>query len=341
MKGSKSTLLQQNVGIIAHGDADGICSAALIKTIYPGALVLFSNAAQLHKVIKDIEKRIITLDILFIVDVAISHKTGKYVLERLKKAKKKYDIFYYDNHILPEFIEDKSLKEYVHKYLSRKSSSSSAIVFQELYESKVEYLRIYHYQALLGAYGAISDYAKDCEFLKAMLDLYDESNTYYQAFLLKQASRIIVDDSLKRAIVDKLSVGILPSEIFEVVEAARMASREVDVAVNFIQTHAKKIGKLGIILECPVASMGHNAYIAATMTDSRIGVAVRRQGGKTYFVLRKRHDEKIHLGLLASKVGSELDCDGGGEEATAGITIEDTAISGVLDLLNKYLNMLS
>ncbi|MCY3413839.1 MAG: hypothetical protein INQ03_19500 [Candidatus Heimdallarchaeota archaeon] len=335
------SFVKKNVGIIAHGDADGLCSAALIKTIYPGALVLFSKASQLHKVMREMERRVITMDILFIVDIAISQKSHQFVLERLSKAKEKYKIYYYDNHILPSQIEDKTLSNYVTKYQSMKNSSSSAVVFRDLYDEKIEYLRIYYYQACLAAYGAIADYAMDCPFLKDMLSLYDASNTYYQAFLLKQASRVIDDDNLKRTIVDKLSVGILPSEIFEVVEAARMASREVSVAVNFIQTHAKRVGKLGIIVECPVASMGHNAYVAATMTQSPVGVAIRRQGGKAFFVLRRLSKESIHLGLLATRVGDELSCDGGGEEATAGITSEDIQINDVLDHLNKYITMLS
>lgn len=337
MQKSETSLIQKNVGIIAHGDADGICAAALVKTIYPGALVMFSKSTQLHKVLKEIDRRINTMDVLFIVDVAISQKSKDYVLERLKKAKEKYTIYYYDNHVLPSSIKDLNLKEYVHKYISDKKSSSSAVVFGELYDMSTINLKIYNYQAMLGAYGAIADYARDCPFLQSMLDLYDESNTYYQAFLLKQASRVIEDDAMKRTIVDKLSVGILPSEIFEVVEAARMASREVSVAINFIQTHAKKFGDLGIIIECPIASMGHNAYVAATMTDSRIGVAIRRQGGNTYFVLRRRQQETIHLGKLATKVAEDLGCDGGGEEATAGITAEDGKIAEILECLNKYI----
>ncbi len=326
-------IIQQNVGIVAHGDADGICSAAILKSLYPGARIMFSTASKLHKVIREIEKSIVTLDILFIVDIAISQRSKKFVLERLKKSKQKYNIIYYDNHVLPPPLTPQKILNYVNKYVSKRGSSSSSIVFQDILGTEYKTLINFRFQALLGAYGAIADYARECKFLRNVLNLYDEANTYYQAFMLKQASRIIDDDNLKRIIVDKLSVGILPSEIAEVTEAAREASREVDVAVNFIKKYAMEINGLGVIIECPVASMGHNAYIAATMTNSRVGVAVRRKGGKAYFVLRKKRDDPINLGMIAMEVSANLGVDGGGEEATAGITADDTMISQILELI--------
>lgn len=327
---------QLNVGIIAHGDADGICSAAIVKSLYPGADVIFTRANQLHKAIKDLEIRIITLDILFILDMAINPKKKEYVLQRLEKASKKYKIYYFDNHTLPKGMEREEISKFMVKFISKRTWSSSAVTFTTLFGDKPENLKNSRYQALLGAYGAISDYAKECPLLLSILELYDESNTYYQAFLLKQASRVIDKDNVKRVIVDKLSVGILPSEIFEVVEAAREASREVDIAVGYIHDHAKKVDQIGVIFECPVASMGHNAYIASTITQSSVGVAIRRSQGNAYFVLRRRHHCKVHLGELANSVADDLDCDGGGEEATAGITAPDSSISKVLERINYY-----
>ena len=332
---------QLNVGIIAHGDADGICSAAIVKSIYPGSDVIFTRANQLHKAIKDLEEKVITLDILFILDLAINPKKKEYVLQRLEKASKKYKIYYFDNHTLPKGMDELEISKFMVKFIAKRNWSTSAVTFATLFGEKPENLKNSRYQALLGAYGAISDYAKECPLLHAILDLYDESNTYYQAFLLKQASRVIDKDNIKRVIVDKLSVGIFPSEIFEVVEAAREASREVDIAVGYIHKHAKKVDQIGVIFECPVASMGHNAYIASTITQSLVGVAIRRAKGKAHFTLRRRHFCKVHLGELANNVANDLDCEGGGEDATAGISAPDTMISKVLERINHYTNLCS
>ncbi len=327
---------QLNVGIIAHGDADGICSAAIVKSLYPGSDVIFTRANQLHKAIKDLEDRVITLDILFILDLAINPKKKEYVLQRLENASKRYKIYYFDNHTLPKGMDESEISKFFVKFITKRNWSTSAVTFRTLFGDKPENLKNNRYQALLGAYGAISDYAKECPLLHSILDLYDESNTYYQAFLLKQASRVIDKDNIKRVIVDKLSVGILPSEIFEVVEAAREASREVDIAVEYIHKHAKKIDLLGVIFECPVASMGHNAYIASTITQTSLGVAIRRTKGKAHFTLRRRQFCRVHLGELATNVANDLDCEGGGEEATAGISAPDTMISQVLERINHY-----
>lgn len=336
-------LIRTNVGIIAHGDADGICSAAIVKSLHPGALILFSRASILHKSIKEIERQAKTLEKLFIVDIALNPNSQNFVLERLKKVKNNIKVIYIDNHLLPWEIENNNndnndILRYVDHYIRKKNWSSSALTFVELYGPNKEDIIGNRRHALLGAYGAIADYAKKCPLLKEITGLWDESSIYYQAFLLKQASRVIQSNNMKRNIADKLSVGILPSEIFEVVEAAREASREVDMAIQFIQQHAQKYGEIGIIFECPIASMGHNAYVTATMTDSKIGVAIRRRSGNAYFVIRKQHDCEIHLGELAAKIANKMECNGGGEEFTAGITVIDEYIVQVLQLLDNHVS---
>lgn len=338
---SQKSFIRANVGIIAHGDADGICSSAIIKTKHPGALILFTKASQLHKTIKDIEKWAKTLDTLYIVDVAINPKASEFVIDRLRKVNSKYRVIFIDNHLLPWEIPQSSVKEvdinqYVSLYLRKEHWSSSALTFSLLYGEDKETIIQNRQAALLGAYGAVADYAKECSYLKKILNIWDETSIYYQAFLLKQASRVIQSNGLKRTITDKLSVGILPSEIGEVVEAARESSREVDRAIQFIKDYAEPYKSLGILFECPVASMGHNAFVTATMTDRTVGVAITRKSGNASFVLRRQHGETIHLGELATKVARDLDCDGGGEEATAGITASDDMIMQVLECLANY-----
>jgi RecJ-like exonuclease len=338
-----STFISSNVGIVAHGDADGICSSAIVKTKYPGALVLYTTASNLHRTIKEIDRWAKTLDTLFIVDVAINPKTQDFVLDRLSKVKGKFEIYFIDNHLLPWEIESADVEKidiqnYVDHYLRREHCSSSAMTFATIYGDGHECITQHRVAALLGAYGAISDYAKDCDLLQEIVNIYDETSIYYQAFMLKQASRVIQSNDLKRTIADKLSAGMLPSEIFEVVEAARESSREVDLAIRFIHENAEKMGNLGILLECPVASMGHNAFVTATTTQSPIGVAINRRNGNANFVLRKQHDQKIHLGELATIVAHSLDIDGGGEESTAGITASDTMIVQVLHQLDLFVS---
>ncbi|MDH5401996.1 MAG: hypothetical protein OEY49_05860 [Candidatus Heimdallarchaeota archaeon] len=337
-----------NIGIIAHGDADGICSAAIIKSKFPGAYVVFSIPSQLHKSIKEIQRILQTIDTLYIVDIAINTKNQHFILERLKKSIKLFKIIYIDNHILPwnvEYMQKEviniDINDYVTTYIQKPEWSSSALTYATLYGDSFQSIIAHRNMALLAGYGAIADYAKKCSLLKLIIDTWDETSIYYQAFLLKQASRLIKSDDLKRSIADKLSVGILPSEMFEVVEAARESSRETDVAVKYIMDNAEKYDNLGVIIECPVGSMGHNAYVSATLTQSPIGVAITRKGGNAVFIIRKQHEVAIHLGELATVVSRELNCDGGGEYSTAGIISDDNMIIPVLDMMNRYLNKIN
>ncbi len=332
-----SPALKTNVAIISHGDADGICSAAIIKSLYPGARIVFSKPSLLHKAMRTVERSMKTIGKLFIVDLAINPQVKDFVLARFQTANEKYPIYYYDNHSLPPDLTIEEVKSVTREYRHSIECSTSSITFEALCGSDFDNPIKNRRQMFLAAYGAIADYAKKCELLKLTLDLWDEASIYYQAFLLKQACRIIESDSLKRTIADKLSVGILPSEIFEVVEAAREASREVDVAIDFIAEHAIRYGQVGVIVECPVASMGHNAFIAATITNSNVGIAIRRTGGNAIFVLRKKHNFPIHLGRIASTIASSLNCDGGGEESAAGITASEELIPQVLEALNAII----
>ncbi|MHA2252878.1 MAG: DHH family phosphoesterase [Candidatus Kariarchaeaceae archaeon] len=317
-----------------------MCAAAIVKSVYHGAEVFFSRAPQLHKDIRELEKYMKQIDVLYILDVALNPKNLQFTLERLKKSKLKSEIYYFDNHIIPEFMDRKDLETHVTKYRNEKFYSTAATTFITLYGNTEEIIVNNRRQALLGAYGSISDYAKNCPFLATVNNIWDESSIQFQAFLLKQASRIIRSDDLKRTIVDKLSVGILPSEIAEVDKAARDASREIDVAIPFIKKNAIKIGDVGVIYECPVASMGHNAYVTATMTNSRIGIAIKKNGEYARLVLRKRKSELIHLGDLASKVGKQLEIDGGGEMANSGLTCPSHLIDEVIQLIDQMLTQL-
>ena len=238
---------------------------------------------------------------------------------------------------MPEYLDIKDFETHVTEYRNVKFSSSAATTFMAMYGDTEEIILKNRRQALLGAYGSISDYAKNCNFLAKVDNIWDESSIQFQAFLLKQASRIIESDNLKRIIVNKLSVGILPSEISEVAKAAQEASREIDVAIPFIKKNAIKIGDVGIIYECPVASMGHNAYVTATMTNSRIGVAIKNNGQNSRLVLRKRKYELFHLGDLASQIGKQMACDGGGEMATAGITCPSDRVDDAIRLIDEKL----
>ncbi|MHA2099617.1 MAG: hypothetical protein ACW99A_13155 [Candidatus Kariarchaeaceae archaeon] len=314
-----------------------MCAAAIVKSVYHGAEIFFSRAPHLHKDIRELEKYMKQIDVLYILDVALNPKNLQFTLERLKKSKLKSDIYYFDNHLIPEYLDIKDLETHVTEYRNVEFSSSAATTFMAMYGNSEEIILNNRRQALLGAYGSISDYTKNCSFLATVNNIWDESSIQFQAFLLKQASRIIRSDDLKRSIVDKLSVGILPSEISEIDKAAREASREIDVAVPFIKKNAIKIGDVGVIYECPIASMGHNAYVTATMTNSRLGIAIKKNGEYSRLVLRKRKQELIHLGDLASRVGMKLECDGGGEMANAGITCPNQMVDEVIQLIDEML----
>lgn len=329
--------LPRYAGVIAHSDADGMAAASVLKMRFPAAQILFSRPSTLHKDIKQLEHQMKRMDELYILDIAINAHVLEFVQDRLRKIKERNKVFFFDHHTLPNHFAVDDLRELVTDVDIRPEWSTSAIAFAYFYGEERKDLIQHRRGALLGAIGALADYARGCPHLLRVLDLYDEAFVHYQAFLLKQASRRIESEKTKRWIIRSLAAGMLPSEITEIRDAAAEASREQEAALNFIEQQAFVHGDIGIVLDCPVASMGHNAHLASTLTDSLLGIAASRVGGMYDLSLRRQARCKADLSLLTKLVVNKMSIVGGGEAARAGFSVPSERFEEFLDIVNENL----
>ncbi|MFW9995110.1 MAG: hypothetical protein ACFFD4_23940 [Candidatus Odinarchaeota archaeon] len=322
------------IGILAHSDGDGLTSAAIIQNRFPAATVYFSNAISLHKDVRFIVKQLgDSPDHLFIVDLAINPRIANKILEILKTLPENCQIHYYDHHDLPDgFIGHFSsqMTDIVHDVNTSASCATLKGIHQLEHPSLTgdcltrEYLINNRTIAWLAAFGGISDHKENSADVRSILDVYDQALLFYQAFSLKNACRKIQNERAKRNIIRALSVGILPSEIDSVREAAIQSAREGMAAIDFIKIHAATFRNITWIWNCPVGSAGMNAFMTATLRNTRVGIACHSNGLNVDMSIRKQHyQEFLNLHKITSKAVQCVGGQGGGSPDETGARIPE------------------
>ncbi|MFX0091786.1 MAG: hypothetical protein ACFFBD_08485, partial [Candidatus Hodarchaeota archaeon] len=72
------------VGILAHGDGDGLSSAAIIKRFFPSAMVYFSKAVSLPRDLRHVIQELgDNPHRIFIVDIAVNPRSSKKLFDTL------------------------------------------------------------------------------------------------------------------------------------------------------------------------------------------------------------------------------------------------------------------
>lgn len=327
--------IEAKIGILAHNDGDGIASAAIIKNRFPAGRVYFTNAINLAHDIKVIVKLLGSNPChIFIVDIAINPKEVQKILNSLLLIPPSCEVHFYDHHQLPANLDMEHFSTLVSdvridistaaacitllgivKIISNKVSTNSDTLSRE---SIIQYRII----SWLAAMGGISDLKEDSLIVKSILDVYDKGMLFYEGYCLKNACRKIHSQSQKRDIITALSAGILPSSIQQVKDAASQAALEGKHAIEYIAKNAVKYKNIALISNYSVGSKGMNAYMAATLTNARVGIAWYTNGKNINMSLRRQHSEKdINLHEVAHKTSNFLGGTGGGSPDEAGATV--------------------
>ncbi|MFX0092942.1 MAG: hypothetical protein ACFFBD_14380, partial [Candidatus Hodarchaeota archaeon] len=254
---------------------------------------------------------------------------------------------YYDHHKFPTNVWDR-FSSTISDISLDVNSSASCVTLRGL--SRIgnltddclsrDFLIKYRTAAWLAAFGAISDHKENTKEVQAILDIYDKALIFYQAFSLKNACRKIQREREKRNIIAALSAGILPSEIHSVREAAHQAALEGKAAIGFINTHAMKYRNVAWILNCPVGSLGMNAYMTATLKNTKIGIACRTNGNKIDMSIRKQHyQEVLDLHKVTAKAAQTVGGTGGGSPDETGANIPEYKLATFLEVINELVSV--
>lgn len=327
--------LESKVGILAHNDGDGIASAAIIKNRFPAATVYFTSAVKLSHDIKTMLKLLGSEPChIFIVDVAINPNEVQRILSNLLLIPPSCKVHFYDHHQLPANMDMEHFSTLVKDVKIDTSTAASCITLlgileiieNKKYTEKTTLTRdsIIQNRTLswLAAMGGISDLKEDSLIVRSILDIFDKGLLFYEGFCLKNACRKIHSQKQKRDIITALSAGILPSSIQQVKDAASQAALEGKHAIEYISKNAVRYHNIALIANYLVGSKGMNAYMAATLMNSRVGIAWYTNGKNINMSFRRQHSENdINLHEIAHKTSKFLGGTGGGSPDEAGASI--------------------
>lgn len=293
--------------IVAHGDCDGVCSAAIALAVNPEAKVFFSHPAGLANDLVGIDRG----DVL-VCDIAISKQSSNELKRELRRLAESNRVTYVDHHPIPEgFVAG---LDGVSFFCGKDDTSSSELIWK-LFEHilPAEMSRV-------AVYGAIADYSDDTQTVKRLLECWDKRELFLESGLLIEAfsgSRRR-DYEFKRRVVQLLSKNQLPSSDEEVLEIA-IRERLIDEEKRkLIAEKTKIIGKVAYVLDFDW-SLGKAATYARAYGGTLIGIAGERRGESIDLSVRSVGD--LDLGKITEAIALELGGTGGGHRRAAGARI--------------------
>lgn len=312
------------VKILAHGDADGICAAALAKARFPEAEVWFTRPVTFSRDLQEVQPG----TALVILDVAISETHKTKIFNRMRELARKDEVLYIDHHPLPPdtLKEDVPATEFAHE----PGASASELTFR-LFAPDInpDLDRV-------ALWGAIADHAEETDLVRDGLSKYDRRTIYMEAGLLSQAlGEAAGDYHYKREVVLKLAQGVPPSEIPEIVDRALKATkREWDVW-EYVKTNVAREGNIAIIRDLPSGSLGKAALYALGVTGADVGICTRVSEDEVDMSLRRRVGAKIDLNTLLRQIAARVGGSGGGHEGAAGASVPLDKFDDFLEAFKK------
>ncbi len=308
--------------ILTHADTDGICSAALLKKVYPQSKVFFTKPVSLLADLKEIKQKEI-----FISDIAINKRDSQKILDLIKR--KNFDITWIDHHPLPaKLSEITNICNFI-----TGDASASELVFR-YFEKQLSPESIW-----LAIYGAIGDYETETEFVKKHILNWDVRALYFEASALVLGIKEYGFDNYnaKREIVNILASGKNPSEIQGLVFSAKKVVKQEFILYDLVKKSVQIFGDLAYVTRIPhFGFRGPSALFAATATKKQLGLCVFTTE-KYIDITMRSPNKKIPLNTLAEKAAEPIGGSGGGHPTAAGARIPIGTLDKFLEKTNELL----
>ncbi|MEM2024757.1 MAG: DHHA1 domain-containing protein [Desulfurococcaceae archaeon] len=313
--------------IFAHGDSDGVSSAALAKAFLEKSgyevSVVFTHPVGL---LGDLREFYRGVGCAFIVDIAVSELHSEEIFKVLADMSSRDEVIYVDHHPL---IEGPSVPKGV-ELVYDTHCSTSELTYKLLRERGLEpeYSRV-------ALYGAIGNYLDETAWVKDEMGRWDKRSIYLEAGILIQGlegSRR--DHDFKRRVVAHLSDNKLPSALKELVERSLKQAAEDESLRVWVKGNATLKGKIGYVIN-PSGSLGKAANYARIYSGAKVGIAIEER--KDVYVMSLRGEAGLDLNQILRKLGKKLGISGGGHPQAAGARVPVGIFYIFLDELNSAL----
>ncbi len=291
--------------IFTHGDSDGICSGAVVKSALPDSMIFFTNPVSLLGDLTGAEEQ---YDCIVICDIAIDEKTALQLKKKLSQMAEKKDIVYIDHHPLPE-------RKYNSAWFHHDTCSSSELAYR-IFEKKLN-----RDMRRVAIYGAIGEFS-ETPLVKKWERCWDTRTLYFYAGTLIQGITYAGRDyDYKRRIVDALSEDVPPPEIEGLLEAAVIASRKEEEIKTLVRESVVKLKNLAYVIDIN-GYMSKAAIYAASYGNALVGVSCEYRHHKhVYDISIRLKDGGVDLNMILRRVALQHGGTGGGHPFAGGARI--------------------
>ena len=328
---AKKSVKTKIVCISHEEDADGICSAALIKQAFGGETILVDYPGMMDAIepLRNDE----TLKDVFICDLGLNKKNElEFVELLLTLRKRKVKVTYIDHHDLDRKIIRKLEQNNV-KVLHDTNECTTVQVYNAFKK------KLNDHAAFVAACAAITDYMEDRPLGSKALQIFDRQFALISATVLTY--NIVGhqnDPDYLLYLVDELSESKYPHEIPNSYEFAQIQVGKLAEIISKVKKSLKVKKNLGYMeIKDSGASGAVNFVLGLSGKD--VGVAYKERVDYGIYAVSVRGSKtcKIHLGKLVYKLSTEFGGSGGGHDKACGASIPKSKINKFINALNMEL----
>lgn len=257
--------------IFTHGDCDGICSGAIVKSALPASEVFFTSPVSLLGELNNLAE---SYESIVICDIAIDEKTCTQLEKKLNELAENSKVVYIDHHPLPE-------KWYNKDWFYHDTCSTSEQAYR-IFERKLS-----RDMRRVAIYGAIGDFSETAVVKKWERDWDMRTLYFYAGALIQGITYAGRDYDYKRRILDALSEDMPPTRIEGLLEAAIIASRKEEEIRILVRQKVVKLRKLAYVVDIN-GYMSKSAIYAASYGNALVGVSCEYRAHKHVYDLSIR-----------------------------------------------------
>ena len=313
-------------------DADGICSAALIREAFGGDSVLVDYPGQmaaLEEIAGDMEiKR------LFICDLGLSRKNQDRFVEILTALRKRHvAVTYIDHHDIDPAIAEALVGINV-KMIHDINECTTVQVYGK-FKSKLS-----DHSAFIAACAAITDYMEDRPQGSRLLQIFDRQFALINATVLTY--NIVGhqrDPDYLLYLVDELADSKYPHNITNAFEFAQVQVEKLAQVFAQVKKELKTMRNLGYMEITDAGASGAVNFVLG-LSGKDVGIAYKERVDYGIYAVSIRGSKSCttHLGKLTNRLASTVGGSGGGHDRACGAVIPKKQISKFIRALNKELD---
>jgi RecJ-like exonuclease len=316
--------------IITHGDADGICAAAIVKMTpeHHKDEVFFSHPMGL---LSDLSNVKIQSSDLILLDIAIDQRAYSEIIPILERIGSKYTIIYLDHHDLPGPLPScvKMMRDPTNQ------ASATELAFRFFYsELPVTADRI-------TCIGAICDYCDDTPLIKELMHRFERRTLFLDAGIMSQGmSNFQRNYDFRRKLVEEFAKGRYPCEISELTNGAIKLTQEDKKSRSEVIKMYEKGEKIAWVFN-PPASKSKAAHWIMGDSGKLVGITVNIHQYKPDIAdITIRGRNVVDLRPIIPKIAQTMGGSGGGHENAIGCRIPRDKLDTFLKIFDRTLSAL-